>query len=205
MDKKYPNTLGSERTVEIAFIEEMILKYHRPNSIVLDVGGVPSDSTHFQPIYKTIQEQGIDYRVSDFRGGHYTGDFVSYDFKDEKFDLIIFLSSLEHFPQCTESDVVYREGEDRKGYEKALSILQKNGTVLLTVPFGMHRWQEYHQNYDWDGILNLTEGSSIVESFTYRLIDEEWVLSDPLTMDDIIYSDRAYGVGCFVLSKNEKN
>jgi len=205
MDKKYPNTLGSERTVEIAFIEEMILKYHRPNSIVLDVGGVPSDSMHFQPIYKTIQEQGIDYRVSDFRGGHYRGDFVSYDFKDEKFDLIIFLSSLEHFPQCTESDVVYREGEDRKGYEKALSILQKNGTVLLTVPFGMHRWQEYHQNYDWDGILNLTEGSSIVESFTYRLIDEEWVLSDPLTMDDIIYSDRAYGVGCFVLSKNEKN
>ena len=205
MDKKYPNTLGSERTVEIAFIEEMILKYHRPNSIVLDVGGGPSDSMHFQPIYKTIQEQGIDYRVSDFRGGHYRGDFVSYDFKDEKFDLIIFLSSLEHFPQCTESDVVYREGEDRKGYEKALSILQKNGTVLLTVPFGMHRWQEYHQNYDWDGILNLTEGSSIVESFTYRLIDEEWVLSDPLTMDDIIYSDRAYGVGCFVLSKNEKN
>ena len=205
MDKKYPNTLGSERTVEIAFIEEMILKYHRPNSIVLDVGGVPSDSMHFQPIYKTIQEQGIDYRVSDFRGGHYRGDFVSYDFKDEKFDLIIFLSSLEHFPQCTESDVVYREGEDRKGYEKALSILQKNGTVLLTVPFGMHRWQEYHQNYDWDGILNLTEGSSIVESFTYRLIDEEWVLSDPLTMDDIIYSDRAYGVGCFVLNKNEKN
>ena len=160
---------------------------------------------HFQPIYKTIQEQGIDYRVSDFRGGHYRGDFVSYDFKDEKFDLIIFLSSLEHFPQCTESDVVYREGEDRRGYEKALSILQKNGTVLLTVPFGMHRWQEYHQNYDWNGILNLTEGSSIVESFTYRLIDEEWVLSDPLTMDDIIYSDRAYGVGCFVLNKNEKN
>jgi hypothetical protein len=205
MKEKYSNTLGSERTVEVLFIEEMINKYHTPNSIVLDVGGIPSNSTHFHSIYKTIQENKIDYRVSDFRGGQYQGDFVSYDFKGEKFNLIMFLSSLEHFPQCTESDKVYREGEDRKGYEKALSILQDNGIVLLTVPFGKHRWQEYHQNYDWNGILELTKGSDIIESFTYRLIDEQWVLSDPLTMDDIIYSDRAYGVGCFVLKKNEKN
>jgi SAM-dependent methyltransferase len=212
MQQKYPNTLGSERTVEIAFIEEMIVKYHNADAEVLDVGGVPSDSRHFQPIYKIIEEEKINYKVADFRGGHYAGDFVSYDFKKDKFDLIIFLSSLEHFPQCTESDKIYRHGEDKKGYEKALSILKNNGVILLTVPFGKHRWQEYHQNYDFQGILNLTKGSTIAESFTYRLMNdtedkanEEWRLSDPLTMDDIIYSDRAYGVGCFVLKKDEKN
>ena len=213
MQQKYPNTLGSERTVEIAFIEEMIVKYHNADAEVLDVGGIPSDSRHFQPIYKIIEEEKINYKVADFRGGDYTGDFVSYDFKKDKFDLIIFLSSLEHFPQCTESDKIYRDGEDKRGYEKALSILKKHGTILLTVPFGKQRWQEYHQNYDFQGILNLTEGSTIAESFTYRLEggpipygsrEGHWKLADPLAMGDIIYTDRAYGVGCFVLRKDEK-
>ncbi len=211
MQEKYPNALGSERTVELVFVEEMLLKYHSKGDTVLDVGGTPSDPHHFTSLYKAIKDNEINYKVSDFRGGDYTGDFVSCDFKKDKFELIIFLSSLEHFPQCTESDKIYRDGEDKKGYEKALSILEDDGVILLTVPFGKHRWQEYHQNYDFQGILNLTEGSSIIESFTYRLQDNSkdkmsghWKLADPLSMGDIIYTDRAHGVGCFVLRKDEK-
>lgn len=201
METKYKNTLGSERTVEIVFIEEMLRKYYAGDDIVLDVGGIPTTSSQMTDVYNFIKETNIDYRVSDFRGGQYQGDFVQYHFDDEVFDIIIFLSSLEHFPQCTESDVIYREGYDREGYKKALDILNDGGIIFLTVPFGKQRWQPYHQNYNLEGIEKLTEDSKIIESFTYRLIDDEWVLTDPESMEDVIYDDKAHGVGCFVLRK----
>jgi len=205
MDKEYINNLGSERSVEVIFIEQILKKYYKEGNIVLDIGGVPTTDQHLASFYKFVNDSNIDYRISDFRGGTYVGDFVEYDFKNDTFDIAIFLSSLEHFPQCTESDVIYREGYDKKGFEKALSILNENGIIFLTVPYGKHRWQEYHQNYNWDGILNLTSGSTILEHYTYRLYtDNTWKLEDPHNMEDIIYSDKAYGVGCFVLQKNKK-
>jgi len=214
MNLKYKNTLGSERTVEIEFITKAIKKYYPQSplgnkSIVLDVGGIPSDADKMRSFYSFIDENKIDYRISDFRGGDYRGDFVSYDFKEQKFDMIMFLSSLEHFPQCTEGDRVFRSAEDIRGFQKALQILNSGGYILLTVPFGKQRWQKFHQNYSWAGIQELTAGSKIIESYTYRLVGSSadtfisgvWTLEDPLKMEDIIYTDRAYGAGCFVLQK----
>ena len=205
MKDQYFNNLGSERTVEVLFIEESLKKYHKPNNIVLDIGGIPTSELHLHNFRKYLGENSIDYRISDFRGGHYPGDFVDFDFKTQKFDIGIFLSSLEHFPQCTESDIIYREGYDKKGYEKCLSILNEGGYIILTVPFGKHIWQEYHQNYNWEGILNLTEGSTIIESHTYMLNkeDEIWIKTNPSLMENVLYTDRAYGVGCFILQKNK--
>lgn len=203
METTILNTLNSERTVEVQFIAEVTKKYYQPNDVIIDVGGVPTNGGFLKDFYDFIKTNNVDYRVSDFRPCEYPGDFVQYDFKDEKFDTVIFLSSLEHFPQCTESDVVFRENYDRKGYEKALSILKPGGYIYLTVPFGKHVWQPYHQNYDWQGILDLTKGSNIIESYTYRLHTDvnEWRIDDPKNMTDILYNRKAYGVGCFVLQK----
>lgn len=215
MEKEYKNLLGSERTIEITFIEEMLEKYYKNNNIILDVGGITTNENLMKPIRDFINKNNVDYRISDFRHCQYQGDFVQYDFKSDKFDIVIFLSSLEHFPQCTESDVIYRDGYDKKGYEKALKILNDGGLIFLTVPFGKHVWQKYHQNYDMEGILRLIEGSEIVESHTYRLTngsfdkphgelsfgDGIWKVDDYRNMTDILYTDRAYGVGCFVMKK----
>lgn len=205
MKDSYYNNLGSERSVEVVFIEEALKKYYKPNDIVLDIGGIPTTNTHLDSFKKYINENSIDYRISDFRGGQYFGDFVTYDFGTQLFDIGIFLSSLEHFPQCTESDTIYREGYDKKGFQKALSILNTHGYILLTVPFGKHIWQEYHQNYNWQGILELTEGSIIIESHIYKLnLDQHtWIKTDHALMENILYTDRAYGVGCFILQKNK--
>ena len=159
MEQTISNYLNSERSVEVIFIEEALKKCYQPGNAVLDIGGVPTNSVWLSDFYNYIKDNKIDYRVSDFRQCDYPGDFVQINFGDQKFDINIFLSSLEHFPQCTESDVIFREGYDRKGYEKALSILNDGGYILLTVPFGKHVWQPYHQNYNWQGILDLTKGS----------------------------------------------
>lgn len=201
MKESYYNTLGSERTVEVLFIQEAISKYCKFGSSVLDIGGVPTSENQMIDVYIAIKNLHLDYKITDFRRSDYQGDFINIDFQDKKFDTCIFLSSLEHFPQCTESDLVFREGYDRKGYEKALSVLNDSGYIILTVPFGKHIWQPYHQNYNWNGILNLTQGSKIIESYTYELIEDKWILTDPKSMEHILYTDRAYGVGCFILQK----
>ena len=205
MENNYFNNLGSERSVEVIFVEYALRKYYKNNDVILDIGGVPTTDMHLNHFKQYISDNNIDYRISDFRGGHYQGDFVEYNFT-ETFDIGIFLSSLEHFPKCTESDSIWREGYDRKGYEKSLQILNPNGYIFLTVPFGKHRWQPngFHQNYNWQGILDLTKGSTIVESHTYALSEDEneWVKTHPNLMEEILYTNRAGGVGCFILQKN---
>tara|TARA_R110002110_G_scaffold394822_2_gene609090 strand:+ start:836 stop:1468 length:633 start_codon:yes stop_codon:yes gene_type:complete len=209
MKKVYPNILGSERTVELEYMYSSLEKRCDTDTKILDVGGIPSNTDQMSKVYELIKNNSLNYKISDFRGGQYKGDFMAYDFGEEKFDVVIFLSSLEHFPQCTEGpDMIYREGEDERGFAKALSLLNEGGLIVLTVPFGKQRWQDYHQNYNWDGILKLTEGSEIQESFVYKLedskeekISSEWVLTDPALTKDLIYTDRAYACGCFLLKK----
>jgi hypothetical protein len=178
MQDSYFNMLGSERTVEIQFVVEKLnqLSNENNNLKMLDVGGVPSTISEFQPVVDSIRNNNINYKVADFRGGDYVGDFVTIDIP-EQFDACMFLSSLEHFPQCTEGDMQYRDKEDVKGFKKSLSILKENGYVILTVPFGEYIWQPYHQNYDYNGLLELTKGSSIKEQYFYRLEGSEWLLT----------------------------
>jgi len=210
MKKAYTNTLGSERTVELEYMYSSLEEHCGSHTKILDVGGIPSNPNQMSKVYELIKNKSLNYNISDFRGGQYKGDFIKYDFKKEKFNFIIFLSSLEHFPQCTEGpDLIYRKGEDQKGFAKALDLLEKDGLILLTVPFGVYRWQDYHQNYDLEGILNLTKGSKMIESFVYKLesstkdyFSGEWVLTDPKLAEDLIYTDRAFGCGCFLFKKN---
>ena len=216
--KTIKDIYDSERSVEIEFITNAIITHCRKNGVILDVGGIPTNDTFNDPIKSLIHFGCYDYRVADFRGGEYQGEFNGYDFKDEKFDTVMFLSSLEHFPRCTEDtrpggiaqlspDWQYKEGEDRRGYQKALSILKDKGKIILTVPFGKPVWQDYHQNYNWEKLLELTKGSTIIEKETFTLRDQSkpfyWEQTEPEDMEDIIFDDRAHGVGCFVMQKHD--
>jgi hypothetical protein len=210
MENKIQNILGTERTIEVRFINEAVQKYLSVGSTILDIGGKPSRDHEMEQFYNTVDLLNFDYKVCDFRGGQYLGDFLQIEFGDTKFDACIFLSSIEHFPQCTESDLVYRDGYDRKGFLKSLNILNKAGYIFLTVPMGKHVWQNYHQNYNWNGILELTAGSKMLEHYVYTLNPEKTVwtiadmVSDPTSIDNILYTDYDRGaecVGCFVLQK----
>lgn len=207
MENILDNVLGTERTVEVKFLSEIIPAYCANGERIIDVGGIPSRDLDMAGYYEKIRENQYDYRISDFRGGDYPGDFVTYDFSDTVFDSLIFLSSLEHFPQCTESDKVFRSGYDRLGFLKAMDILKPGGFIFLTVPMGKHVWQNYHQNYNWEGILKLTKGSLILEHYIYTLNPEKttWTrATEPYDIDHILYTDYDRGaecVGCFVIQK----
>lgn len=138
MINEYIDVLGSERTVELEFITEKLKEFN--NIKILDVGGIPTHQKQYDTVLKISKDNNLDYKICDFRGGYYQGDFVTIPIF-ETFDAIIFLSSLEHFPQCTEGDRLFRENEDIKGFERATNLLNKGGKILLTVPFGKEEWQ----------------------------------------------------------------
>lgn len=198
MNNIIKNGHGNERCVEIPFVVDCLKSL--PNSNILDVGGMPTDGESYPEVSNALEENNIFLEISDFRGGNYVGNFLTYPF-DKKFDAILFLSSIEHFPQCTEGDMIYREGEDIRGFKRAIELLKPNGKIFMTVPYGKPIWQPYHQNYNMDKILEMSEGMTIEKHYTYKLIRDEWILSDPNSFDDIYYTNKAFGVGCFVFKK----
>ena len=116
------------------------------------------------------------------------------------------VNSFGFYVACTVCSTITTSsaGSDTNLLKKALSILNDKGYIFLTVPFGKHRWQPdgFHQNYNWQGILDLTKGSKIIESHTYTLKDDyEWIKTDPHSMEEVLYTDKAHGVGLFVLQK----
>lgn len=192
----------SERVVEVDFIIESYEKYYKEGNKILDIGGIPSRDYENKPIVDVIKKTKSEYYISDFRGGDFKGNFNTYDFGDNKFDVEIFLSSLEHFPQCTEGDMIFREKEDKKGFEKALSLLNDGGVIFLTVPYGIDEWYPYHQSYDSKTILELTEGSKIIENFIYVYDGNEWVLRTLKQVNEMKIDNKVVlCVGCFVCSK----
>lgn len=192
------NKYSSERSVEIPFLERCLNE--NPETNILDVGGMPTDEECYEEITEAIENNHIVLEIADLRGGNYVGNFVDMKF-DKEFDSVIFLSSLEHFPQCTEGDMVYRENEDKKGFQKAIEVLKPGGKIFLTVPFGKAIWQPYHQNYDMERIRFISNGIEMIKSYTYKYIRDDWILCEPDTFGDIYYTNRAYGVGCFVFQK----
>lgn len=200
MNITYSNTFNSERSVEIEFFAEKISQFSS-SDLVLDCGGIPSVREFNKKMYDAITSSKCIYKISDFRGGDYHGDFVHYNFGETKFDKILFLSSLEHFPQCTEGDMVFRRDEDRAGFQKALSILKDGGEILLTVPFGKCEWFSYHYSYNMDRILFISEGSTITEQYIYTLKNNEWVLTNIEDTQDIRNPGPVNGVGLFVFRK----
>lgn len=191
-----------ERLVEVEFIHEMLNKYGKQNEIVLDVGGIPTQEGGNNKYIGLLNGKEMEYHVCDFRGGDYTGNFVTLPI-GEKFNYIVFLSSLEHFSQCTEGVMIYREDEDIRGMEKAISLLDKGGKIFLTVPFGKEYWQPYHQNYGMNRINKFRDlGLKIVEQYIYRLcFDYKWMLANVDDMNHIYYTNKCFGLGCFCFEK----
>ncbi|MHA1931938.1 MAG: class I SAM-dependent methyltransferase [Promethearchaeota archaeon] len=196
---------GTEKSVEWDFMQEMLEKYGT-RARVLDVGGIPSHPEYHSILATLISELGFKYEIADQRGAcNFCGDFVRYPFKEnDRWDIIMFISSIEHFPRNFDGDKRFREGYDRLAFKKAMEILKPNGYIFITVPFGKCYWQDWHQNYDWRHIEWLSYGSELIESYTYSLEGEEWIETSPELMKDIEYTDKCYGVGCFVFQKEEK-
>lgn len=75
-------------------------------------------------------------------------DFLSYDFKEERFDTVIIGQVLEHL----------EEEEAKQFILKAYSLLGKKGSLIVTVPFGRHDHDDHHITFYIENLMELTYG-----------------------------------------------
>jgi|GEM_PF-806170 len=76
------------------------------------------------------EEEDVRERVTFVRA-----DFLQYDFGDTKFDTVIMTEVLEHL------------FEPEAFVEKAHSLLKKDGTLIVTVPFGINDFPDHKKTY----------------------------------------------------------
>ncbi|QTN00781.1 methyltransferase domain-containing protein [Sediminibacillus dalangtanensis] len=81
-----------------------------------------------------------------------TANFINYDFGDEKYDTIIFGEILEHIT------------DPKRFLTQADKLLNEEGQVIVTVPFGINNYFDHKKTYYLQDLLDFqTENLSITE------------------------------------------
>lgn len=107
-------------------------------------------------------------------------DILKPPFKAGTFDIAISLSTVEHIGLTRYKDDKNEQGD----IDTLLSIhklLKKDGTVILTVPFGQAMDTQWYRVYDLDRVSSLLKGYQIVEKSAYKQAGEYWV---PATIEE---------------------
>ncbi|MCK9368648.1 methyltransferase domain-containing protein [Candidatus Dojkabacteria bacterium] len=102
-----------------------------------------------------------------------TGDIRATDFKDNLFDVITCISTLEHIGVEGRYKVKKDEFGDIKAMKEMLRILKPGGTLLLTVPYGAKDVLPINKLYNKERIDELSKGY-VLESATYQKYDEKY-------------------------------
>lgn len=149
------------------------------------------------PEQTCLYEHGVSYLLTDTRDTPY---------KDEVFDIITCISTLEHIGM----DNNYLYGDDPKNIEKdsgsyrnalreMVRILNRGGLLLVTVPFGKYEDHAYFQQFDRAMVQEITSRYNADVTY-YRYLDTGWQLEPHVeTLDATPYYDvhkmRAPGAG----------
>lgn len=180
-----------ERRIEIPFlfiILERLWGNDFKDKIVLDVGpGQYLDE---------LKKRGAMVKTCDLNGGDYAGDFVAVPI-EEKFDCVIFISTLEHFnyeslnyPDCD---------HETKAIVKARQLLKPGGVIVITLPYGKEEKNEVHIH----GFINWSErmkwkvlygsGARILSEGFWKQGNSVWTDAEEKELAEIGYSTNSTG------------
>jgi SAM-dependent methyltransferase len=166
----------SERLVELPFVFRNI---RDPPADVLDIGCVES----IVPIQLSMlgyRVTGIDIRNYYFRHRNFAfarGDFNLHDFRGKTFDIVIDVSSVEHFGLRTFSNTKLDMDADKKAVRRIYDILKPHGQLILTAPFGIHRViGSFQRVYDKRDIEEMLKNFRINTSEYYHVKSDKSVI-----------------------------
>lgn len=89
-----------------------------------------------------------------------TANFIDYDFGDHKFDSIIFGEVLEHIT------------DPNRFMKKAVELLQEDGQIIITVPFGINDYFDHKKTYYLYEILKLQTNNLKIKDIKFF---GEWI------------------------------
>lgn len=163
----------SERIVEIPLVLNNI---PREKSKILDIGCRYS----LLPIQLSSMGHkvyGID--IYPYQRKHpnlhfFRGDFLEAHFRNNFFDVVISLSTIEHIGLGYYKEKLNIHA-DRDAVEKVKRILKPKGTFLLTVPFGKPMDSNWYRVYDRKRIMNLLSSFQISTWKVFAEKQSSWV------------------------------
>lgn len=137
----------------------------------------------------------------------YTGDIRNTDIKDETFDIITCISTLEHIGVEGRYNVKNDPDGDIKAMKEMHRLLKKNGRLILTVPYGARNVLPINRLYNNERIKKLFHGYKVVkeEYLKYNSKYGIWLnVSEQEAAKTDWLIERWYALGLFVLEKLAK-
>jgi hypothetical protein len=107
------------------------------------------------------------------------GRFEDWDPGPERFDAAFLISTIEHFGLGAYGEPADKEGADRAALELVAGLLNDDGFLVLTTPFGPARVDALERTYDEQALAALLEGWTVLDRRTAHRIDERtWTAAD---------------------------
>jgi len=156
----------SERLVEYDFISRNLASAHRKANI-LDIGSARSS------LVQTMREFGSSWQVIGIdlaQGSDVMMDARSTGFRDGVFDQVICISTIEHIGLAC--DINDKHG-DAKALQEIFRILKKDGSAIITVPYGWNEKPE-HRVYNKMTLGKLVSHFSVSKKEFYSFDAGKW-------------------------------
>jgi O-antigen chain-terminating methyltransferase len=157
-------TVGTtERVVEIPWVASRFQREQR----VLDVGSSHAISPYL--VYLAglgiAELHGVDLSPRSIKGMIMTtADVRNMPYPDGKFELILCVSTLEHIGRDNAKYEIGTGAEtngDREALLEMGRVLDPQGRILITVPFGQLEHHGWFKQYDWDAWNALLEHTKL--------------------------------------------
>ena len=156
----------SERLVEYDFVARNLMSPLK-NAKILDVGSAGS------AFVQAIREFGKRWEAFgiDLDDGDAIMDARSTGFRGRVFDQVICISTLEHIGLARDID---DKIGDAKAMKEMFRMLKKDGSAIITVPYGMDKKPE-HRIYDKSSLAKLVRPFSVANKEFYRFDAGKWI------------------------------
>lgn len=187
-------------------LENPLIIQHLPQkpSIILDVGSrysqVPLEMA-------ALGHQVVALDIEDYIFKHKNLRFVKGDirkttFKDNYFDVVTIISTIEHVGM---GETSYGDNEETNGditaMEEIYRILKPKGIVLVTLPFGKPKVLPLLRVYDKERIGKISKGFLIKKEVYMINVKENWEISSYNKVKNIENTHHTIGNAFFVFQK----
>ncbi|MCL5094512.1 MAG: class I SAM-dependent methyltransferase [Candidatus Marsarchaeota archaeon] len=199
LEVKFSAYKYSERLIEVPFLFKNIKSIP---ANVLDIGCCEG----IYPIQLAMLGYivtGIDTRYYPFNHKNFKfikSDFIkTNEFKKQSFDIIINISSLEHFGLLVYGNNEKDPDADYKAMQKIKELLKPEGQLIFTAPFGKQgRILEFERIYNTSEINYLFNGFKIINKKYYEVYKNKTILEIPQEEAEAIEHDEKLGLSCTV-------
>lgn len=130
------------------------------------------------------------------------GDLLEIPLPEQKFDLIINCSTIEHVGLAGRYNILHNKPDGDLEVMKYLKkIMKPNGSMLITIPVGRDSvFKPLHRVYGLERLPKLFKGYTIEhEEFWVKNEDNQWIMADKTEALMKEPQSNLYGLGCFVL------